>query len=509
MTIKVGFVKFCESSWWDDGTYARVMPADSIVVRPATELAAMVRRGEITATELLDHTLSRFERHNPSINAVILTRVERARERAAALDAAAQRGEFWGPLHGVPMTIKEAYDWATTPSTWGNPAWRDNAPDTDAVAVQRLEAAGAVIYGKTNVPFMLGDWQSFNEIYGTTNNPWDVTRVPGGSSGGSAAALATGMAALELGSDIGASIRNPAHYCGVFGHKPTMSLVPYEGHVVPGMLPEVDISVCGPMARSAADLDVALSVLAGPSGLDATGYRVALPEARQQRLSEFRVAVMLDTPVIANDTVMLDQLQACVDALAAAGCTVVEAIPDIDQHEYFENYLMLLRAATGAMADDATFAAAEEAAAAWEAGDRSYQALVDHAMSMTHREWWQHHNRRAAYRGEWARFFGEYDLLLCPTAASTAYPHDHTGTRATRTIAINGAPEPVVDQLFWAGWSCNSYLPGTTAPAGLCADGLPAGLQIVAPHLQDRRSIRFAALMERELGGFTPPPGFE
>ncbi len=218
---------------------------------------------------------------------------------------------------------------------------------------------------------------------------------------------------------------------------------------------------------------------------------------------------MLDTPVIANDTVMLDQLQACVDALSAAGCTVVEATPDIDQHEYFENYLMLLRAATGAMADDATFAAADEAAAAWEAGDRSYQALVDHAMSMTHREWWQHHNRREAYRAEWARFFGEYDLLLCPTAASTAYPHDHAGTRATRTIPINGAPEPVVDQLFWAGWSCNSYLPGTTAPAGLCADGLPAGLQIVAPHLHDRRSIRFAALMERELGGFTPPPGYE
>jgi len=489
--------------------YDQHMADDSIMLRTASELAAMVRRGDIAPSELLEHAIIRYERHNPAVNAVIVTRIEEARAHAAVLDAEAAAGTFRGPLHGVPMTIKEAYDWADTPSTWGNVEWRDNVPGTDAVTVERLIDAGAVIYGKTNVPFMLGDWQSFNEIYGTTNNPWDLSRVPGGSSGGSAVALATGMAALELGSDIGASIRNPAHYCGVFGHKPTMSLVPFEGHVVPGMLPEVDISVCGPLARSAADLDLALSVLAGPTGLNSTGYKVALPEARQTRLSEFKVAVMLDTPVIENDTVMLDQLQHAVDALAAAGCVIEEATPDIDQHEYFENYLMLLRGATGAMSSDDVFAAAVEGSAAWDSGDRSYQALVDHAMTMSHREWFQHHNRREGYRNRWAEFFGDYDLLLCPTAASTAYPHDHTGTRATRRIPINGGTELVVDQLFWAGWSCNSYLPGTVAPVGLCADGLPAGIQIVAPHLQDRRSIRFAELVERELGGFVPPPGYE
>jgi amidase len=230
------------------------MADDTIMLRTASELAAMVRRGEVAPSELLEHAITRCERHNPTVNAVIVTRIDEARAHAAVLDAEAVGGSFRGPLHGVPMTIKEAYDWADTPSTWGNVAWRDNVPGTDAVTVQRLLDAGAVIYGKTNVPFMLGDWQSFNDIYGTTNNPWDLSRVPGGSSGGSAVALATGMAALELGSDIGASIRNPAHYCGVFGHKPTMSLVPFEGHVVPGMLPEVDISVCGPLARSAADL---------------------------------------------------------------------------------------------------------------------------------------------------------------------------------------------------------------------------------------------------------------
>ncbi len=490
-------------------TYHPYMADDSIMLRNATDLAGLVRRGEVSPTELLNSAIARYEKYNPTLNAVIVERIDAARAHAAELDAEAARGDFRGPLHGIPMTIKEAFDWADTPSTWGNTAWANNIPTQNAVTVDRLLNAGANIYGKTNVPFMLGDWQSFNDIYGTTNNPWDVTRVPGGSSGGSAVALATGMAALELGSDIGASIRNPAHYCGVFGHKPTMSLVPFEGHVVPGNLPEQDIAVCGPLARSAADLDLALSVLAGPTGLRSTGYKLALPEATQVDLSEFKVAVMLDTPVIENDSVLLDALGNAVDALAKAGCRISEASPDIDQHEYHENYLMLLRAATGAVSSAEVLAAATEGAKAWDSGDRGYQALVDHAMTMTHHEWWQHHNRREGYRLAWASFFDDYDLLLCPTAASTAYPHDHTGTRATRRIPINGGTEPVVDQLFWAGWSCNSYLPGTVAPVGLCADGLPAGIQIVAPHLHDRRGIRFASLVEQTLGGFVAPPGYE
>ena len=196
---------------------------------PATELASLIRQGKVSAADALEGAIERYERFNPAVNAVILTRVVDARERAAAADAALAAGECWGPLHGVPMTIKEAFDWAGTPSTWGNPAWAANMADTDAVTVSRLQQAGAVIWGKTNVPLLLGDWQSFNDVYGCTNNPWDLTRVPGGSSGGSAVALATGMASLELGSDIGASIRNPAHYCGVFGHKPTFGLVPDGG----------------------------------------------------------------------------------------------------------------------------------------------------------------------------------------------------------------------------------------------------------------------------------------
>ncbi len=465
----------------------------------------------MTAAEALEGALDRYERFNPAVNAVVVSRVDAARRRAAQADAALAAGECWGPLHGVPMTIKEAFDWAGTPSTWGNPAWADNVAATDAVTVARLHQAGAVIWGKTNVPFMLSDWQSFNEIYGCTNNPWDLARVPGGSSGGSAAALATGMASLELGSDIGASIRNPAHYCGVFGHKPTYGLVPADGHAVPGASVDSDIAVCGPLARSAADLDVALEVLAGPSGWDARGYRLALAPEHRDTLGAFRVGVMLDTPVIANSSAMIDVLQRAVDALAAAGADVSEAVPDINQHEFHQNYLMLLRAATGALADDVTWNDAQSRAHRYDDGKGDYQSLVDYAMTMSHREWFMHHNRREGYRQAWAQFFDDYDLLLCPIAASAAFVHDHSGTRPTRTIDIDGRQELGVDQLFWAGWSCSVYLPATVAPAGLTDDGLnlPVGMQIVAPHLGDRRSIRYASLVERTLGGFVAPPGYE
>ncbi len=478
---------------------------------PAVELASLIRQGRVLAVEALEGAISRYERFNSAVNAVILTRIDEARQRATEVDAALAAGERWGPLAGVPVTIKEAFDWKDTPSTWGNPAWVNNMADTDAVTVARYRDAGAVIWGKTNVPLMLGDWQSFNDIYGCTNNPWDLTRVPGGSSGGSAASLATGMASLELGSDIGASIRNPAHYCGVFGHKPTFGLVPDTGHAVPGTSAGSDIGVCGPLARSAADLDLALDVLAGPDGFNAAGYSVALRPEHRDTLGAFRVGVMLDTPVVRNSSAMIDTLQRAIDALAAAGADLSEAAPDIDQHEFHENYLMLLRAATGAMADDTTWTQAQSRAYRYQSGAADYQSLVDHAMTMSHREWYAHHHKREGYRQAWARFFDDYDLLLCPIAAGAAFVHDHTGTRTTRTIDIDGYQELGVDQLFWAGWSCSVYLPGTVAPVGLTADGLnlPVGIQIVAPHLGDRRSIRYASLIERTLGGFVSPPGYE
>ena len=253
--------------------------------KTAVDLAAMIRRKEIGCLELLDHFIARGEAYNEGLNAIVVWRVEEARVRARAADDALARGESCGPLHGVPMTIKESYDWVGTPTTWGVPDLKDNIAETNSVVVERMLAAGANLFGKTNVPLLLGDWETFNEIYGTTNNPWDVARVPGGSSGGSAAALAAGLTAIESGSDIGASIRNPAHYCGVYGHKPTWGLVPLRGQAMPGSLSHADISVVGPLARGAEDLALALQAMAGPDLLEADGVDLLLDREVLDRLA--------------------------------------------------------------------------------------------------------------------------------------------------------------------------------------------------------------------------------
>ncbi|HKS89919.1 MAG TPA: amidase family protein, partial [Stellaceae bacterium] len=251
----------------------------------ATRLAGEIRDRRVGCLELLDLYLARAERHNPGINAVVAWQIDQARERASAADAALARGDIWGPLHGVPMTVKESFDVAGLPSTWGNPAWKNNIASGNAVVVERLLNAGAVIYGKTNVPLMLQDSQSYNDVYGTTNNPWDKARGPGGSSGGEAAALAAGLSALGAGSDIAGSLRNPAHYCGVYGHKPSWGLIPPRGHSAKGALTPTDISVVGPMARHAEDLELALRVLAGPDLLQQSAWRVELPPPRHCRLA--------------------------------------------------------------------------------------------------------------------------------------------------------------------------------------------------------------------------------
>ena len=476
----------------------------------AVALAARIRARELTSVELLEHYLERVAKHNPALNAVILLREDEARRQARAADEALQRGEACGPLHGVPMTIKESIDWAGTPSTRGHPGYRDNRPPRDAVMVERLKRAGAVIFGKTNVPFMLQDWQSFNAIYGTTGNPWDPTRSPGGSSGGSAAALAAGLTGLELGTDIGASIRNPAHYCGVFGHKPTYGVVPWQGAQMPGSYAPSDLVVFGPLGRSAADLDVALQVIAGPAGLDAKGWSLALPPPSKRAAKEFRVAVMLENPCCAQDEVLTAKLAEAVEALRRAGVAVdLEARPDIDWKRAHHIYLMLLRAATGARVSDEQYAKHLEGAASRDPDDTSYRAYLDRAVTVSHREWWNLHNERERLRLVWAEFFSAYDLFLCPTAASTAFPHDRAGERPERTIPVNGKREPTTDQLFWAGLSSLVNLPATVAPVGLASNGLPCGIQIVGPHLEDRTCIRFAALVEEALGGFRPPPGYD
>src|SRR5215510_9792787 len=315
--------------------------------RSARHLASQIRRKKIGSLELLDLYLARVDKYNPTLNAIIATDVEAARARARAADDALAKGETWGPLHGVPMTIKESYDVVGLPTTWGVPELKDNQPERNALAVDRLLAAGAVLFGKTNVPLYLADYQSYNAIYGTTNNPWDLARSPGGSSGGSAAALAAGLTGLEAGSDIGSSIRNPAHYCGIYGHKPTFGVVPPRGQAMPGRVAQGDISVIGPMARSTDDLEIALGVMAGPDEIDAVGYKLTLPAPRQKALSDFKVAVVLTDPNSEVDDEVQAKIQAVAEFISKKRAKVSDrARPDIDTSELARVYIHLLRAAT-------------------------------------------------------------------------------------------------------------------------------------------------------------------
>jgi len=478
--------------------------------RSATQLAAMIRKRTIGCLELLDLYLSRIERYNPKLNAVIAMDVEGARRRARAADRALAKKTARGPLHGVPMTIKESFNVVGMPTTWGVPAHKDNYPARNALVVDRLLAAGVVLFGKTNVPLYLADWQSYNDIYGTTNHPWDVSLSPGGSSGGSAVALAAGLTGLEAGSDIGASIRNPAHYCGVYGHKPTWEIVTPRGQALPGKITSTDISVVGPMARSAEDLDVALAAMAGPDQSDGLGWQLRLPAPQKKALRDFRVALMLTDPNSEVDQEVQDRLQALADWLAKKKVKVSDrARPDIDTTEAHRTYVLLLRAATSGRLGPEEFERQLEEVRWLRPDDERYYARMLRANTMSHRDWLALNEARHHLRMRWARFFEDWDLLLCPAAASAAVSHDHHGERWDRTIRVNGRTVPTTDQLFWAGFTGMVYLPSTVAPCGVTPGGLPVGVQIVGPQYADRTCIHFARLLEREFRAFVPPPGYE
>ncbi len=483
------------------------MSGNDIHFDSALSMASRIRSGEVGAVEMLNHCLDRVDRINPRLNAIVFEQRDAALRRARQADAALARGERWGPLHGVPMTIKESIDWVGAPTTRGNERLRHNRPEVDATVVRLLTEAGAVIFGKTNVPTDLQDWQTFNPIYGTTNNPWNLKKVPGGSSGGSAAALAAGLTALEFASDIGASIRNPAHYCGVFGHKPTYGVVPWEGTQAPGTFFSSDLVVAGPMARSAGDLRVAMEVVTREARCSASGWRLNLPAAQKQELSQYRVAVMLEHPSCRQDAELTAVLLRAVEALKARGVSVdMSARPDLDLVRAHHIYLMCMRAATGARLDDQAYGRFCEGAGQLDPEDWSYRAYVLRAAGVSHREWWLLQNERRRMLLQWNRFFERYDLLLAPCAASAAFDHDHRGERADRKIPVSGALEPVTDQLAWAGLANFPNLPATALPAGLTAGGLPCGLQAIGPPFHDMACIRFAELASEALGGFRPPP---
>ena len=478
--------------------------------RSVRELTAALAARKVSSAELVDLAVARIEARDGKLNAVVVRDFVRAKAAAIEADKALARGEK-RPLLGVPITVKEAFNVAGLATTWGIPAGKGFQPREDALAVQRLKAAGAVVLGKTNVPLALGDFQSYNEIYGQTNNPWDVGRTPGGSSGGAAVSLAAGFVPLELGSDIGGSLRNPAHFCGVFAHKPSQGLLPGRGHIPPGVqaIPnEVDLNVIGPMARTAADLALAFDILAGPDGPQATAYRLALPDSRQSELKKFRVLVIDEHPLLPTSRDVRGALDRIVERISKVGAKVARSSPLVpDLALQGRTFARLLTSVFGADVPDSVYARLQDVAKSIPSTDTSLQSEGVRGVVLSHRDWVKADRVRAGLAQRWRELFREFDVVLCPVMPTTAFPHDHSEI-STRRIAIDDKDVSYRDQSMWAGVATLTGLPATAMPIGISEGGLPIGMQIVGPYLEDRTPLAFAALAEREFGGFTPPPGY-
>lgn len=455
----------------------------------ASRLAAALRAREISSRDLLELYLDRIDRLNPPVNAVITLDAERARADAARADDEAARDAWRGPLHGLPTTIKDAIEVSGIRSTGGATELGDHVPAHDAPAVARLRAAGAIVFGKTNVPRWSGDVQTYNDVFGTTNNPWDLTRVPGGSSGGAAAAVAAGFTSFEVGTDIGGSVRIPSHLCGVFGLKPSFGVVSQRGYLdhVGGGTTDADINVFGPIARGADDLDLLLDVLAGPESDRALAWRLELPPPRRSEPSDYRVGVWLEDPSMPIDHDELALLRHAVDALSDAGAKVEEAHPDVEFAEQRDLFHELIVPAISPSMD----------------------ADIAHAASGSHLQWLAHDKHRARLRAIWAEWFEDYDALLCPVLPVPAFPHDHAGDILSRNLTINGEQHPYITVTNWAGLIGVVGLPSAVPPVGRTPGGLPVGIQVVAPYLRDREAVKLAGIVaEVSGGGYTPPPGF-
>jgi len=477
----------------------------------AVDTARALADREVSSVELTQLAIERIERHDDKINAVCARDFDRALAAARAADQALSRGER-RPLLGLPLTVKESYNVAGLPTTWGFPQHKDFIAREDALTVVRVKDAGGIVLGKTNVPLGLGDWQSYNDIYGTTNNPFDLGRTPGGSSGGSAAALAAGYGSLSLGSDIGGSLRVPAFHCGVTAHKPTLGMVPLRGHTPPPFRPlpmESDLAVVGPMARSAADLALLLDVIAGPDPLDVgKAYRLELPPPRHERLQDFRVLVIASDALLPTDAAVRGAIERLAADLAQAGASVVRESPLLpDLAASSRLYMQLLLGFLGATMPPDAYAGASQAAAQLPKEATSLAAERLRNIALSHRGWVQAHAARAGMLAQWRELFECFDAVICPIMPTPAYPHDHSPDQTQRRIRIDGVDYDYNDQLVWPGIATMPGLPATAIPLGL-ADGLPVGVQIVGPFLEDRTPLKLAELIEREFGGFVPPPLF-
>lgn len=460
---------------------------------PLTTLIAALETGEASARELLDMHLERIDRLDGPVNSVVTLEPERARAGAAAIDEARAAGRDVGPLAGVPVTIKDAIATAGVRSTGGATELRDFVPDVDATVVDTVRRAGAIVFGKTNVPRWSGDYQTYNEIFGTTNNPWDPTRTPGGSSGGPAAAVAMGFTGFEIGTDIGGSIRVPSSFCGVYGHKPSFGAIPTYGYLDhPTFHRNVaDVNVFGPIARSIDDLELLVDLLTGPNPDDAVAWRLVLPPPRATEIGDFRVAAWLDDSFCRVEPEVLDVMTTAVEALERAGARLDHELrPDLEPDRAALIGGGLISVATAISQTDEEFAA------------------TDPSRVLPHRSWDVLHRERGEIRQRWAEFFTHVDVLLCPVTPVPAFRHVHTadGSNWSDATLADHDDRPYRDLIGWNALIGSVYLPVTVPPIGRTADGLPVGIQVVAPYLEDRTALAFARCITEVLGGYVPPP---
>jgi len=456
----------------------------------------------VSASELLDAHVARQEALHGRLNAVIATDMERARRDAKAIDEKRAKGAAVGPLAGIPMTIKDVFDVEGMPAVVGNSALA-NRPKTcrDADMVAAARTAGAVIWGKTNVPLMAGDMQTYNDVYGTTNNPYDTSRTTGGSSGGAAAALAAGITPLEIGSDIGGSLRHPANFCGVFSLKPTWNLLSQRGHVPPlpeNFVAETDLNVVGPMARNAEDLKLLFGVLRGA------------PAAARKDIRGSRIALWDEEPGFPLAAEVRAKLHGAAKALEEQGAKVERAKPAISGEALMAPYITLLAAIIAAGFPEPLYrmmASTHEADMKALAGGASPYSMEGYraASSASFREVSAAQAQRQKMKDTLAQFFDEgWSAILMPLGPVAAFTHRHQGTLIERTLEVDNAVTPYLTLLNWIALATALHAPALAAPAGRTAGGLPVGVQLVGPWNSEDRLFDFALALE-ETFAFQPP----
>jgi amidase len=474
--------------------------------RSVTELSSMIAAKEISSRELLDLFTARIDALDAPVNAVVTTDLDRARAAADAADAATAAGARTGPLHGIPITVKDALAVEGVRSTGGAIELNDHVASTDADVVAIVRAAGAIPFAKTNVPRWSGDIQTFNEIFGTTNNPWDMTRTPGGSSGGPATSVALGYTGFELGTDIGGSIRIPAAYTGIVGHKPSFGLVPCGGYIdrIDYGRTEPDINVHGPLARSVDDVELLMDLLAAPRPDRAPAITHRIPPARHEDIAEFRVAIWSDDETCPSSTDTARAVDSAGAVLASLGARVDDtARPSFDSSSAAGLGLWLVATATSPSLSKDELEFYEALTADPDTPDEIVSAVS--AFTTSHRDWCTADQQRSAIREAWRALFAEFDALVCPVVVAPPFPHLQEGTVATRELPIDGATRPYTDLLHWTVLIGMAYLPATVVPVGTTDEGLPIAVQVVGPYMEDRTAMALARALRTELGPMTFP----